>query len=63
MAPEPPSASAPCAPPLKVQALQAGCSACSMHQLCLPMGRGDADMERLDRIIGRRRRLARDERL
>ncbi|WP_323143610.1 fumarate/nitrate reduction transcriptional regulator Fnr [Massilia phyllosphaerae] len=49
--------------PLNVQALKAKCSACSMHQLCLPMGLEDADMERLDQIIGRRRRLVRDERL
>jgi len=51
--------------PLQIDlpAIKAGCSACSMHQLCLPMGLGDADMERLDRIIGRRRRLQRDERL
>jgi CRP/FNR family transcriptional regulator len=51
--------------PLQIDlpAIKAGCAACSMHQLCLPMGLGNADMERLDRIIGRRRRLARDERL
>jgi CRP/FNR family transcriptional regulator len=34
-----------------------------MHQLCLPMGLDNADIERLDRIIGRRRRLTRDENL
>jgi CRP/FNR family transcriptional regulator, anaerobic regulatory protein len=34
-----------------------------MHQLCLPMGLDDADISRLDQIIGRRRRVARDERL
>jgi CRP/FNR family transcriptional regulator len=49
--------------PLNVQALQVKCAACSMHQLCLPMGLDDADMARLDQIIGRRRRLVRDERL
>ena len=31
-----------------------------MHQLCLPMGLGEADMQRLDQIIGRRRKIARD---
>jgi CRP/FNR family transcriptional regulator len=45
-----------------VRALKAGCAGCSLHQLCLPMGLDDSDMERLDRIIGRRR-LARDETL
>jgi CRP/FNR family transcriptional regulator len=39
------------------------CAQCSMHQLCLPMGLDNADIVRLDQIIGRRRRLARDERL
>lgn len=34
-----------------------------MHQLCLPMGLDEGDMERLDQVIGRRRRVARDERL
>jgi CRP/FNR family transcriptional regulator len=32
-----------------------------MHQLCLPMGLEDADITRLDQIIGQRRRLERDE--
>jgi CRP/FNR family transcriptional regulator len=50
-------------PALTVQALQAGCAACSMHQLCLPMGLDDADMLRLDQIIGRRRRIKRDQSL
>ena len=49
--------------PVNIQALKASCSACSMHQLCLPMGLEDADINRLDQIIGRRRRLAKDERL
>ncbi|ASU38741.1 transcriptional regulator [Herbaspirillum sp. meg3] len=51
------------APMLTVQALQAGCAACSMHQLCLPMGLDEADMLRLDQIIGRRRRVKRDQSL
>jgi CRP/FNR family transcriptional regulator len=47
-------------PPLDVHALRAGCAACSMHQLCLPMGLDDEDIRRLDQIIGRRRRIPRD---
>lgn len=31
-----------------------------MHQLCLPMGLEENDMERLDQIIGRRRKIPRD---
>lgn len=36
------------------------CSACSMHSICLPTGLSETDMEKLDRIIGRRRRIPRD---
>ena len=50
-------------PDFSVSALKASCAACSMHQLCLPMGLDDADISRLDLIIGGRRRLVRDERL
>jgi len=53
----------PVVPTLSIQALKASCGACGMHQLCLPMGLDDADINRLDQIIGRRRRLGRDERL
>lgn len=37
---------------INVSALKASCSACSMHQLCLPMGLGEADIHKLDQIIG-----------
>jgi CRP/FNR family transcriptional regulator len=50
-------------PQLNVSALKASCANCSMHQLCLPMGLDDFDITRLDEVIGRRRRIARDERL
>ena len=50
-------------PPINVNALKASCAACSMHQLCLPMGLDDADMSRLDAIIGRRRKVPRDTHL
>jgi len=49
--------------PINVNALKISCAACSMHQLCLPMGLEDADIDRLDKIIGKRRRLERDEAL
>jgi CRP/FNR family transcriptional regulator len=48
-------------PASTVNALRASCSTCSMHQLCLPMGLGENDMDRLDKIIGRRRKVARDD--
>lgn len=47
-------------PSLVMHGLRASCSACSMHQLCLPMGLDEADINRLDAIIGRRRRIPRD---
>jgi len=43
-----------------VNALRASCSACSMHQLCLPMGLGESEITRLDEIIGRRRKIPKD---
>ena len=36
------------------------CAACSMHKICLPTGLSEADMEKLDRIIVRRRKVPRD---
>jgi CRP/FNR family transcriptional regulator len=50
-------------PVLNVGALKASCAGCSMHQLCLPMGMDEAEIIRLDQVIGRRRRIQRDERL
>src|SRR5471030_601840 len=47
-----------CAPPQRV-----ACGTCSMHQLCLPTGLTPDEMERLDRIIGRRRAVWRGEAL
>ena len=47
------------APDVTLDALRARCGTCSMHQLCLPMGLDAPDMDRLDQIIGRRRRIAR----
>ncbi|HEY8609544.1 MAG TPA: fumarate/nitrate reduction transcriptional regulator Fnr [Noviherbaspirillum sp.] len=49
--------------PAAEQDASSRCGSCSMHQLCLPTGLGEADMARLDRIIGRRRKVARDSHL
>ena len=46
-------------PGVTVEILRARCATCSMHQLCLPMGLDMADMDRLDQIIGRRRKVVR----
>jgi len=50
-------------PEFNLHDLRARCSNCSMHQLCLPMGLGESDMQRLDQIIGKRRKIARGEML
>jgi CRP/FNR family transcriptional regulator len=50
-------------PLLNIPVLKASCAGCSLHQLCLPMGLDDADIGRLDQIIGRGQRVARDQRL
>jgi CRP/FNR family transcriptional regulator, anaerobic regulatory protein len=44
-------------------AMSTRCSACSMHQICLPTGLKEEDMDKLDQIIGRRRKVARDTHL
>ena len=49
----------PTLPTVTVEALRARCSTCSTHQLCLPMGLDVGDMDRLDQIIGRRRKIVR----
>jgi CRP/FNR family transcriptional regulator len=46
-------------PGVPIEILRARCATCSMHQLCLPMGLDLADMDRLDQIIGRRRKVVR----
>ncbi|MBO9535454.1 fumarate/nitrate reduction transcriptional regulator Fnr [Herbaspirillum sp.] len=58
-----PSALPRSAPGATVQALRASCSACGMHQLCLPMGLDQGDMQRLEQVISRRRKVRRDETL
>ena len=50
-------------PLVNINVLKASCAGCSMHQLCLPMGLDEGDMNKLDQIIGKRSRVLRDERL
>jgi len=39
------------------------CAMCSFRNLCLPVGLDDTDLSRLEQIIARRRRVAKDEAL
>jgi len=51
------------APGAQLTGFKAGCAGCGMQRVCLPMGLEQADIGQLDEIIGRRRRIARDQRL
>ena len=42
---------------------QIKCASCALNKLCLPMGLDEAETGLLDKIIGRRRRVDRDENL
>ncbi len=42
-------------------AKSSNCSTCSLKQLCLPLGLDESEVSRLDKVIGRRRRLQKDE--
>src|SRR3569623_2310750 len=46
-----------------VDALRNLCSACGLLNLCLPTGLKESDMHQLDKIIGRRSRVQREEQL
>jgi CRP/FNR family transcriptional regulator len=44
-------------------AFRVACKDCSLEQLCLPVGIGEADLEMLDKIVKRRRPIQRGEHL
>jgi CRP/FNR family transcriptional regulator len=46
---------------IDISALRVACKDCSLFQLCLPLGIGDEDLERLEQIIKRRRPVKRGE--
>lgn len=46
---------------LDIGSLRKNCAQCSLRQLCLPAGIAAQDVERLDRLVRRRRPLARGE--
>jgi CRP/FNR family transcriptional regulator len=48
---------------LDLARLRRSCGECTLRQLCLPAGIGADDMDRLDRIVKRRRSVANRERL
>lgn len=46
-----------------LSALRITCQGCGLYQLCLPMGLADGDMDKLDSIIKRRRKIEKGEHL
>jgi CRP/FNR family transcriptional regulator len=51
------------AAPVRLGPLRIACSSCSLRELCLPAGLSPRDLERVDRLVSQRRRLARGEHL
>ena len=51
------------APVVDLETLRRNCANCSLRQLCLPAGIGADDVERLDRVVKRRKPVARGEHL
>lgn len=51
------------APVVDLDALRRNCGNCSLRQLCLPAGIGAEDVERLDRVVKRRKPVNRGEHL
>jgi len=48
---------------ISIHELRTHCSACNLRELCLPAGLGDTDLAELDRLVARRRVLARGDTL
>lgn len=58
----PGSAMTDCSPtPISLAKLRLACGNCSLHELCLPVGIGLDDVDRLDRIVKRRRPSSRGD--
>ena len=43
--------------------IKVACQECSLNEICLPVGVGEQDLDRLDAIIERKRPLARGDHL
>lgn len=48
---------------VSLKEIKVACQACTLTEICLPVGMGDADLERLDSMIDRKRPLARGDHL
>jgi CRP/FNR family transcriptional regulator len=45
--------------PVTSLGLQVACSACNLRELCMPVGLSDAEIERVDELVGARRKISR----
>jgi CRP/FNR family transcriptional regulator len=50
-------------PTVRLEPFKVACSSCNLRELCLPVGIGEAQMERLDAIVATRRTVPRGEAL
>jgi CRP/FNR family transcriptional regulator len=48
---------------ISISTIKAACKDCTLRELCLPLGMGEADLSELDRVIRRRRTLRKGEQL
>ena len=54
----------PLSPPqIRIEPFKVACSGCNLRELCLPLGMSDAQLERLDSLVGARRAVKRGEAL
>ncbi len=49
--------------PLTLSTLRTACSQCNLRELCLPFGLSEDEIEKLDTLIGSRRRIKRGHNL
>jgi len=47
--------------PIRVSQVRSACASCNLQELCLPAGLGPVEMEQLDSLINRSRRLTRGD--
>jgi CRP/FNR family transcriptional regulator len=49
--------------PISLSVVKTACSNCNLHELCLPLGLSQSEIEKLDEVVSTRRRLKRGEAL
>lgn len=49
--------------PITVAGLKSACSQCNLQELCLPFGLDDSEINRLDELVGARRKVKRQQHL